>query len=278
MNQDSTSILIGQDSTEIQKTIKPIISPFMESLSIQIIGGVIAFLVGLIIIFYWKKIALKFGNKSSKLSLSDIELKYNDSEIEKKLNIIVIDDDDIFPVQGFKDFGYTIDKWDSIDTMKLKSLQMGDFDIIVLDIVGVAKEIAKGDGFEILENLKTNNPAQVIIAYSGQTFDISKNDFWLLADEKLGKPTPFLSTQELLHNLIRQKFQIPNYIRLIKEKLESSNQLEKYSIIENLILTSIKSNTQPNWNRELESINNNNNVRSQVIEISKSLIKIVKLK
>jgi CheY-like chemotaxis protein len=255
---------------------------FMEALSVQVIGGIIAGIALILLVAFWKKI---FGTKDNtdekEIPLkvfSDLEFIYSSSELPKQLKILVVDDEDIFPVTGFKEFGYNIDKWDKIDATRLQSLQNGDFDLIVLDIVGVAQEIAVDDGFEIMQNLKNNNPAQIVIAYSGQTFDISKSDFWQLADEKLGKPTPFVETQEKLHQLIQKKFKIQNYLTLIESILQSTSNTNKLELVKENIVKSVDENGIVNWDRELNWLNNNPKAKQQIVAISKSLIKNVKFK
>ncbi|WP_421765131.1 hypothetical protein [Ekhidna sp.] len=148
-------------TTDLQKTNTPN-SSFKEGLSIEIIGGVIAGIIILLIVAFWNKLKSHFmGSKISKL-----QFNLNHQDIRKKLKIIVIDDDDIFPVSGFKEFGYSIDRWEKLDEIKHKRLIDGEFDIIILDIYGVAKDIAKNDGLDILQDIKTKNPSQVVVAYS----------------------------------------------------------------------------------------------------------------
>ena len=56
-----------------------------------------------------------------------------------------------FPIDGFKQFGYSIEKKDKIDHNLLKQLLDGLYDIIVLDIYGIATpEISEDDGLGIL--------------------------------------------------------------------------------------------------------------------------------
>jgi CheY-like chemotaxis protein len=107
-------------------------------------------------------------------------------ELRKRARILVVDDDEnSFPVELLKKEGYAIDYWPKIES--LSKLERGDYDIIILDIGGVAKEYSSEDGLGVLEHLKEVNPSQIVVAFSGQSFDLSKNRFWQLVPFPLNK-------------------------------------------------------------------------------------------
>ncbi len=261
-------------------------SSFEEGLSIEIIGGIVAGIILLIIVFLRKKIAAFFRNQSIKKSVSTPELKTEDElkiknsfqELQKKLKMIVIDDDEIFPVDGFLEFGYNIQRWEKLDAGRLKQLHDGEFDIIILDIYGVATEIALNDGLDILEDLKSRNPSQVVIAYSSHSFDFSKNKFWEMADEKLGKPTPFVGTQKLIDNLIEKTFTIEYHTTKVKAILNNNNHSSEYAIIINDFVKFKESETEPNWMEYLNRLNLRNGEKSKLAAIFTKLNKISKHK
>lgn len=204
-------------------------------------------------------------------SFEDIYFKYSFIELKQHLKIIVVDDDDIFPVSGFAQFGYRIQKWDILDASKLKSLKEGDFDIIILDIWGIAKEIAENDGLDVLEDLKNNNPAQVIVAFSGHSFDLSKNKFWELADEKLSKPTPFIGTQKIIDNLIEKTFTIEYHISKLKKVLNDNNLSDQIAKLENLFVQFKEKNGEPDWIKELEFLSLKSGEKQKIASIFKKL-------
>ncbi|HKE90808.1 MAG TPA: hypothetical protein VKB45_10745, partial [Gemmatimonadales bacterium] len=95
------------------------------------------------------------------------------SELRKRAKIVVVDDDrDSFPTEGLQADGYTIEWWDRIDNARLNRLESGDFDIIILDIQGVAETSLSdtGDGLGVIRRIKTMNPQQVVVAFSGKTY------------------------------------------------------------------------------------------------------------
>lgn len=211
-------------------------------------------------------------------TFSDIVIKYSFDELKAKLKLIVIDDDDIFPVEGFKQFGYNINKWDKLNEQKLKSLHDGDYDIIILDIWGVAKDIAENDGLDVLKDLKTYNPAQVVVAYSGHSFDLSKNVFWEIADEKLSKPTLFIGTQKLIDNLIERAFTIEYFQEKIKTVLNENNLLSEFDNIADLFVRFKSLNSEPNWTNELNIIMAKNGEKQKLASILSRLFKYSALK
>jgi hypothetical protein len=193
-------------------------------------------------------------------------------ELKRRTRIIVIDDENSFPTKLFKDEGYSIDKWDNVkDYTKLEN---GFFDIIVLDIKGVALHISEDDGLGVLVSLKKNNPAQIIISYSQHSFDLSKIEFFQLADENIAKPSDFLKIKNILDNLINTQFKPDRYINtldqiLIKNNIDS-NSVKK---IKAEIAKSIKSKKAPDWNKSLEFIQNKTELVKQVKSLGGTIIK-----
>lgn len=141
--------------------------------------------------------------------INEIKVSYTAEALKKLARIVVVDDEDHFPVDLFRNEGYSVEKWNRVqDYGKLAS---GVYDIIVLDIKGIADHISEEDGLGVLEDLKNNNPAQIIIAYSQHSFDLSKSRFYMLADERIAKPSDFLRMKKIIDSLIASKFQPNRY-------------------------------------------------------------------
>ena len=168
--------------------------------------------------------SLNFFLKKSK-KIEAISFNKSSSELKKKTKIVVIDDEeDSFPYKLLQDDGYTIEWWEKVNSQKLHRLENGDFDIIVLDIMGVAdKEFSDTDGIGILKRIKSVNKNQIIVAFSGQSYDLSKTEFWKLADDALSKPVTFIQCKETLDSLIKKHINIINYWNTIKDLLVNSN-------------------------------------------------------
>lgn len=144
--------------------------------------------------------------------LSDYFQRTSLPELKKRLRILVIDDEPkTFPTEFFRREGYTIESWKKVESMQ--RLEAGEFHIIVLDIGGVAKELGPEDGIAVLRSLKQTNPEQIIVAFSGQQFDVEKNVFFRLADDTIRKPTDALVCKERIDNLILSRFSVEHIWR-----------------------------------------------------------------
>jgi len=86
--------------------------------------------------------------------------------------------------------------------------------------MGIAsEELSRTDGIGVLKRIKNVNKNQIVVAFSGQSYDLSKTEFWKLADEALSKPVTLIQCKELLDNLISNKINIQNYWKAIKNLL-----------------------------------------------------------
>jgi len=179
--------------------------------------------------------------------LSDIRAQPPLATLRKVVRILVVDDDpNSFPIKTLQSEGYNIEHWPKVTNVN--RLESGDFDIIILDIVGVASEWSAGDGLGILEHLKKRNPSQIVIAFSGHTFDLSKTSFWKLADETLPKPVDALKCKQVVDNLIETTFTIQHYWHGIVQLLRGTGVHEKkIEQLEDQVASAITKGTQYNY-------------------------------
>lgn len=182
------------------------------------------------------------GNSPTKEKhLSEFDARIDIHTLRKRVKIVVIDDDEnAFPTKKLQEDGFTIEHWKNVKA--LDRLERGDFDIIVLDIGGVAIKLSASDGLGVLEHLKKMNPYQVVVAFSGQTFDLGKSKFFKMADDTLAKPVDVLKCVQVLDDLILAKFNISNLWENIvailrKEKVSQATINE----IEQLLVQAIES-------------------------------------
>jgi len=182
-------------------------------------------------------------NYFKKQKFQDIPLIDLD-DLKKNTKIVVIDDvEDSFPIKGIQNFGFTVEHWDIIDSNKLKRLEHNEFDIVILDILGIVdtNELGNIDGIDILKSLKKSNPNQIIIAFSGSKYDVSKGEFWKLADGFMNKPIQLLNTKEKLEQIIKDNFSNEKLILRLQDlmKLQVENQSD-YKKIEDYIVKTVK--------------------------------------
>lgn len=214
--------------------------------------------------FFWK------DTREDKLTYLKSHLQFE--ELKKRTRIVVVDDEEGFPIELFQNEGYSIDKWNNVkDYGKLES---GFFDIIILDIKGVAKHISSEDGLGVLESIKKRNPAQIIIAFSQHSYDLSKSRFWELADEKIAKPSDFLKIKNIIDNLINTKFKPARYIETLHKTLQNNNVSPKeIRNIEKEIVHAIKDKKEPELSKYLAYKENHVELMGKIITLSNTILK-----
>jgi CheY-like chemotaxis protein len=160
--------------------------------------------------------------------------------LRRAVHILVIDDEaESFPVKTLQREGYNIEYWPTVESVT--RLESSEFDIIILDIVGVASEWTPQDGLGILEHLKKRNPAQIVVAFSGHTFDLSKTSFWKLADDTLPKPVDALKAKQVIDHLLENTFTIQHYWMGIAKLLQASGvSSNKISDLETKLASAIQ--------------------------------------
>lgn len=248
----------------------------------EIVTGLIIGAGGSLINFITTKVYNKITGNSKNFIWSDMDInlkkfKITDdfNDLKRRTRIVVIDDENSFPTKLFNDEGYSVDKWDEVkDYSKLEN---GFFDIIVLDIKGVALHISEDDGLGVLVSLKKNNPAQIIISYSQHSFDLSKFEFFQLTDEYISKPSDYLKIKSIIDNLISLQFKPERYINTLDQVL-SKNSIDEKSVkkIKAEIAKSIKTKRAPDWNKSLESIQHKTELVKQVKSLGETIIKFFK--
>lgn len=149
--------------------------------------------------------------------------------------------------------GYAIDYWPKIQN--LGKLERGEYDIIILDIGGVAQEYTHENGLGILEHLKDVNPAQIVVAFSGQTFDLSKNRFWQMADDSLSKPVDATKCKRILDNLIENKMTLSHYwgavVKILRREQVSDKNIAQ---LEDKLTRALQSKNEVDFSEILKSI------------------------
>ncbi|WP_009962647.1 response regulator [Verrucomicrobium spinosum] len=160
-------------------------------------------------------------------TISDVAQHRSFEEQRKRARILIIDDDpNAFPVELLQKEGYNLTHWFKVENYK--PLESGEYDIVVLDIQGILPENKSNeDGIDLLRHIKTYNPAQIVIAYSGKKHDLNKSDFWKLADDYLGKPSSIMICKQKIDELLTSRFSIDYYWSVIKNLLQSQEVSEK---------------------------------------------------
>lgn len=141
-------------------------------------------------------------------------------QIKKRASILVIDDDD-FPYQSlFEEDDYKITKWD--DVKNLGKLENNTFDIILLDIQGIASEITKDEGLGVLKHIKEKQPSQIVIAYSNADWSLKYQGFFDLADDKISKDVDYTDFKRAVDRQLKNVFSFDYYCNKITDIVDNS--------------------------------------------------------
>lgn len=141
------------------------------------------------------------------------------TEMVKRTRIVVIDDERAtFPFEVLQQQGYSIDHWPDVND--LGKLEQGFYDIIILDIGGIGRDLDEsGEGIAVLRHLKKQNPAQVIVAYSGESYESAKIPFFQLADQYVPKPTSAIIWKEIIDDLLKTRITVGYYWDTMRQLL-----------------------------------------------------------
>jgi response regulator RpfG family c-di-GMP phosphodiesterase len=194
------------------------------------------------------------------------------SELRKRAKLLVIDDQSFSYVELFNRDGYAIEKWD--DVKDLCKLETGYYDIILLDIHGVGREISpKEQGFGVLKHIRSVNPAQIIVAYSNESWSFKYSEFFDLADAKLDKNDDYVAFKEKIDTMLQNRFSLGFYVRKIETEASPYNVNTKklYSLSENAILT----NSPGKLESYLKPIVDNKEIINNILLIASSATQLL---
>ena len=150
---------------------------------------------------------------------------------------IPVSEETTFPFVVLRQQGYSIDYWP--DVQDIGKLEEGLYDIIILDIGGIGRELDEDDeGIAVLRHLKNRNPAQVVVAYSGQSYESAKIPFFQLADQYVPKPTSAIVWKEIIDDLIKTRMTVAYYWDTMKQLMRDAGVAPK--AIKNVEMSLVK--------------------------------------
>ena len=213
-----------------------------------------------------------------KESIKDYRIPHNQDEIKKRIKVVVIDDDEAsFPTQLLSSSGYTIEWWEKVDERRLERLERNSFDIIILDMNDITDpSISTSDGIGILEKIKQVNPAQIVVAFSGQEFDIEKTHFFKMADDTLSKPVDFIKAKNLIDRIIDQKITLIYFWDSLYHFLQKEGVSDrKISKVEKELIAAIKNQRKVDYKLIEDKILKGVEIGSTVVSLINKFLTIV---
>ena len=193
--------------------------------------------------------------------------------MRKRARILVIDDEEFFYQTLFKKDGYNIDKWN--DVLDLQKLESGYYDIILLDIQGVAKKISSDQGLGLLKHLNKVSPAQIIIAYSNADWSLKYQEFFKLADATLAKGKDYIEFKQTVDLLLSRRFSIDFYIDRAVSLAGAS--VVDHAKLKEIVSSSKRKNSPDKASKQLSQITDNKDVIEVVVRVIQVAVQIMQI-
>jgi CheY-like chemotaxis protein len=144
--------------------------------------------------------------------------KVEHAEIVRRARVLVIDDGDFPYKQLFERDGYTVQQWSEVSD--LAALETGEFDLILLDLLGVGRAESADEGFGLLKHIRETSPAQIVIAYSNSDLSLAYQPFFRDADAVLHKTkTDYVEFKRTVDKLLDERFSLGFYLDRIGKEL-----------------------------------------------------------
>ena len=106
-------------------------------------------------------------------------------QLKAKARVLVVDDQTFEYLPALKKEGLDV-KWVK-DIASTVAIEQGDYDVVLLDLHGVATSISPKQGIGALMQIKRGSPAQMLIAYSSASWNVTDSRELELADAILDK-------------------------------------------------------------------------------------------
>lgn len=141
----------------------------------------------------------------------------NHEEIVRRARILVIDDGEFPYMPLFERDHYTIRQWN--DVTDLSALETGEFDLILLDLIGVGRAESADEGFGVLKHIREKSPAQIVVAYSNDDLSLAYQPFFRNADAVLHKTTDYVEFKRVVDDLLDKRFALGFYLDRVGAEL-----------------------------------------------------------
>lgn len=141
-------------------------------------------------------------------------------KLKHKAKIAFVDDEEIPHIKKLNDDGYSIQDYN--DIQNIDEFINKKFNIVILDIQGIGKELSSNSGgWKILKYIKTVSPHTVIIMFTGADWSIKDHKEDLkLADDFLSKDLEFLDFKLKLDEAIKKAFSYHYHFDIEKKRIE----------------------------------------------------------
>jgi CheY-like chemotaxis protein len=138
-------------------------------------------------------------------------------EMVRRARILVIDDQEFPYKELFERDGYTVAKWNDVED--LPQLERGNYDLILLDLLGVGRKESTDQGLGVLRHIRGASPAQLVVAYSSADWPVRYQPFFDMADGVLSKTADYVDFKAKVDELLTQRFELGFYVGRVRTEL-----------------------------------------------------------
>lgn len=143
---------------------------------------------------------IKYKIEDLKLSESVKDEKILD--LRKRIDILVIDDEDFTPYNFLINNNFRLTYKKDIDNVR----DVSEYPIILCDIRGVGKQLSNSyEGAFLIKEIKKNYPSKRVIAYTASQYDPTYNQYLEYADE-----------------LVQKGLALEDWLKLLDEQIEKT--------------------------------------------------------
>jgi DNA-binding NarL/FixJ family response regulator len=130
--------------------------------------------------------------------LAELTTPPSRDDLIRRARVALLDDETPEVMADVQAHGFAVDHLRSTSDARFSRLAGGVYDLLLLDYGGIGLQYGADEGLDVLRHLRRVNPALVVIAFSGRTFDASKSDFFRLCHAVLKKDAGIRETLEIL--------------------------------------------------------------------------------
>jgi len=138
-------------------------------------------------------------------------------QIIDRARILVIDDQEFAYETLFREEGYNIIKWNDVN--RFTEIEQGKFDVILLDLQGIGREVSQDQGLGVLRHIKSARPSQVVVAYSNADWPVKYQSFFERADRIFEKSADYGDFKRGVDELLQEHFSLGFHLHRIDRTL-----------------------------------------------------------
>lgn len=137
-------------------------------------------------------------------------------QLKERARILVVDDQTFEYLPALEQEGFVV-KWVK-DIDSTAEVEQGAYDVVLLDLHGVATSISPKQGIGALTQIKRGSPAQMLIAYSSASWNVTDNREIELADVVLDKAqAAFPDFRQSVVKLLLRSADVNHYLACLDE-------------------------------------------------------------